>query len=197
MAIRSLTCGAVLAVALGGCASKQQNAEPPARGTTATAQPPPQPRTSAMCPMMIDPATTQVSTSDTSDGVAIAFTTTSDVNEMRARVHHMADMHNQLTGIREGEMDSGMQHREMPGGTQGGIGTQNDTTLGDEIPSHEHLPGRQMVPSTATAEDVPGGARVVLVPADLSQLTALREDARLRADMMKRGQCPMSALTPS
>lgn len=145
--------------------------------------------------MMIDPATTQVSTSDTSDGVAIAFTTTSDVNEVRARVHHMADMHNQIAGMRTPEKDTGMQHGGMPGGSQGGIGTERDTAQSEEIPSHEHMPGKQMVPSSATAEDVPGGARVVLVPADPAQVTALREDARLRADMMKKGQCPLMGPT--
>ncbi len=31
--------------------------------------------------------------SDTSDGIAIGFTTSGDVADLRARVHHLADMH--------------------------------------------------------------------------------------------------------
>lgn len=194
MRIRSLTLGALLAVATSGCASKQHTVQPSPSSTAVTGKPAPQPRSSAMCPMMIDPATTRVTTSDTRDGVAIELTTTSDVNEVRARVHHMADMHNQIAGMRAGEQtETGMEHRGMPRGTQGGVGMQGDTTEAGEMPGHEHMMGKQMVPSRATAEDIPGGARVVLVPADPSKLTALRQDARIRAEMMQKGECPMNA----
>jgi hypothetical protein len=194
MRIRSLTFGAVLAVAIGGCASKQQTA-PPAASAAPVGKPPPQPRTGAMCPMRIDPTTTQVTASDTSDGVALTFTTTSDVDEVRERVHHMADMHNRIASIRAGEQtDTGLEHRGMPQGTQGGVGTEGDTAeTGSGMPSYDEMTGRQMVPSRATAEDVAGGARVVLVPADPSKLPMLRDDARMRVEMMNKGECPMNA----
>ncbi|NVB81818.1 MAG: hypothetical protein HOV81_25785 [Kofleriaceae bacterium] len=105
-------------------------------------------------------------------------------------------MHNRIAGMRAGaETDEGMEHRAMPQGTQGGVGSQGETVPGGEMPGHERMGGKQMPPSSATAEDVPGGARVVLVPADPSLLPALRQDARMRADMMQKGQCPMD--TPS
>ena len=49
----------------------------------------------------------------------------------------------------------------------------------------------QMVPSRAVAEDIDGGARVVLTPNDPAQLDALRAQANQHADMMRRGECPM------
>lgn len=187
MWIRSLTC-AVFAVAISGCASKQQTAPTPTTATAA-AQPAPQPRSSKMCPMMVDPATTQVTTSDTSDGVAIAFTTTADVNELRTRVRHMADMHNQMVGMRAGETGGG---GGMQGGMQGGMGMHEGMQSG-RMPAHEHVMRKPIVASRATAEDIPGGARIVLVPVEPSELTALRQDARMRAEMMQSGQCPMMA----
>ena len=51
-----------------------------------------------------------------------------------------------------------------------------------------HMP---MVPSHASAEDVPGGARLVLTSSDPSQLAALRDEVRAHASMMQKGQCPM------
>lgn len=54
----------------------------------------------------------------------------------------------------------------------------------------------RMVPSRATIEDIPGGARLVLTPATPSQLGALREQARMRAAMMRQGRCPMMQASP-
>lgn len=50
---------------------------------------------------------------------------------------------------------------------------------------------RAMVPSQATAEDIPNGARIVLRPNDPSQLATLRAQARDRATRMQSGNCPM------
>ncbi len=177
MRIRRSTWGAVLMMLMTGCGSRQASApppptaQPPAQTAQAPPQPPPQPRAEHMCPFMVDRATTHVSTIDTSDGVAIVFTTTSNVEDLRARVHHMADMHNQMVGM-HGEM--GGHHRGMHG-------------------MHGHPMGMRMVPSRATAEDIPGGARIVLVPNDPSQLSLLRQQAAMRAEMMQKGECPMMA----
>jgi hypothetical protein len=105
--------------------------------------------------------------SDTTDGVAIAFTTTGDPAELRAHVRKMADMHNQMAGMHhEGGMHGGGMHAEM---------------------------SMHMVPSRASVEDLPDGARVVLVPNDPSQLAALRTHVREHAAMMAKGECPMMA----
>jgi len=167
MRIRSWSSCALLVAAITACGSRQRSTEP-ATSAQARAQTNQQPGGGAMCPMMN--AGTQVATSDTSDGVAIVFTTTGDVADLRARVRHMADMHNQMAGAK----GKGMQ----------GGGMQD---------SGKGMMGMQMVPSRASVEDVPGGARLVLVPTDPSQLGALRQQARMHAEMMQKGQCPMMA----
>ena len=109
-----------------------------------------------MCPMQVTGTT--VAAADTEAGVALAFTTTTgDVEDLRRRVHHMAEMHNE----------------HHAGGMTG--------------------EGMQMPAATATAEDVEGGARLLLVPTDATQLDALRAHAHTHAEQMNRGECPMMA----
>jgi hypothetical protein len=48
-----------------------------------------------------------------------------------------------------------------------------------------------MMDSRAVAEDIEGGARLVLTPNDPTQLAALREHARMHAESMRKGECPM------
>lgn len=172
---RSWIWSATLAVTIAACASRHASAPPaqPAPPPAETARPP----GGGMCPMMIDPATTQITTSDTSDGVAITFTTTGDVNALRARVRQMAEMHNRMAGMQGGGMQGGGMQR---GGMQGG-GMQGGMM---------HM---QMVPSRATVEEIPGGARLVLVPVDPTQVASLRQHARVHAEMMQKGKCPMMA----
>jgi len=52
--------------------------------------------------------------------------------------------------------------------------------------------GSMMMPAaTASVEDIPGGARIVLRPRDPAQLDALREQVRAHARRMASGECPM------
>jgi hypothetical protein len=111
------------------------------------------------CPM--DVPGTKVSVADTPDGVAITFTTTSDVAELRQRVHHVAEMH---------------EHRMQGGMGSGGMGS-----------GHMMM---KMVPSTARAEDVDGGARIALTPNDPAQLADLRAHVHEHAAQMANGHCP-------
>ena len=142
------------------CGSQYQTSSQPPQAPAPTAQASPH---GEMCPMMVDPATTQITTMDTNDGVAITFTTmTSDVNALRTRVHQIADMHNRMA-MQQGGCPHAGAMRE----------------------------GMMMVPSRAMAQDIEGGTRVVLVPNDPSQLETLREQARMHADMLQRGECPM------
>jgi hypothetical protein len=122
-----------------------------------------------MCPMMMDPQTTRISVSDTSDGVALVFTTSDDVAALREHVHRMAEMH---------EYKRGMQAQGMGGRGMGGRG-MGDRGMGPMVPSH------------ASVEDVPHGARLVLVPDDPAELGALRQHARVHAERMATGRCPM------
>lgn len=175
MRIRSWSWCAPLFVILAACGSKQSR--PPSE----VAAPPlaaEQPASGGRCPMM-PPAGTQVVTSDTSDGVAVAFTTTGDVAALRAHVRHMADMHNRMSGMHHG---SGMHEGMGSGGMHGGMGSAGMSM--------------QMIPSRASVEDIPGGARLVLVPDDPAQLSALRTHVREHAAMMAAGQCPMMGTQP-
>lgn len=148
-----------------------------------------------MCSMM-PPAGTQVAASDTSDGIAVGFTTSGDVTDLRARVHHLADMHNGMSGMHHdggmhegmgsGGMHEGMGSGDMHGGM--GSGGMHEGMGGD---MHGGMNGMQMVPSRATVEDIAGGAQLVIVPSDAAQLSALRAHVREHAAMMQNGKCPM------
>ena len=114
-----------------------------------------------MCPMAEG---TKITAEDTQDGVAMSFTTTGDVAQLRQRVHHMADMHEHM-------MQGGM----MGSGQMMGSGHMMMTR----------------VPSTARAEDIDGGARIVLTPKDPAQLADLRARVHEHASQMASGHCPM------
>ena len=120
-----------------------------------------------MCPMRVPG--TQVSTTETPDGVAIVFTTSGDVAELRARARKMASMHEHMMSG-GGEMDSGGMM---------GSGKMMMT----------------MVPSKARAEDIDGGVRIVITPNDPAQLAALRDHVRRHVEQMKSGECPMMHAT--
>lgn len=161
--------GALLAVSVLGCGSGQSKSQP-------TSNPPPSAH-ETKCPMMPSAGTDIVAT-DTDDGIAIAFTTAGDVAELRARIHHMAEMHDKMTEMHHDMHDDG----SAAGGMEMGSGTGN--------PGMMHM---QMVPSRATVEEIAGGARIVLVPTEPSQLEALRTHAREHVTMMQKGECPMGA----
>ena len=160
----------MMILVVAACGSKQP---PPA--ATASAAPPTAaqpPAGGEMCPMM-PPAGTQIVATDTSDGIAIAFTTTGDVAGLRAHVRRMAEMLAKM-----GETDHGCT--AMGSGERMGSGDM-----------HGRMMGGPMVPSRATVEDIPGGARLVLVPNDPAQVAALREHVRSHVAMMQQGKCPM------
>ena len=61
---------------------------------------------------------------------------------------------------------------------------------------HPHHSGAVMgmaPPSTASAEEIESGARLVFRPQDPAQLEALREHARTHAARMAEGDCPMAS----
>jgi hypothetical protein len=145
-----------------------------------------------MCPMMMK-MDAQIVASDTSDGAAIAFTTTGDVAGLRMRVRHMADMRNRMAngmmgmgkgdGMRGGD-DTGMRDGGMRGDLGGGM-------------QRGGMGMMQMVPARASVEDIPGGARLVLTPADPARLVTLRQQTHAQAAMMQRGECPMMQSPPA
>ncbi len=153
----------ILLLACGG--SKREPAPPQPASSEAHAHGDPG-GMGGMCPMEVPG--TKVSADDTQDGVAITFTTTGDVAQLRDRVHHMAEMHEHM--MQGGMMGSG-------GMGSGGMGS-----------GHMMM---KMVPSTARAEDIDGGARIVLTPKDPAQLADLRAHVHEHATQMAGGHCPM------
>ena len=117
-----------------------------------------------------------VSVSDTSGGVAVAFTTTGDVTELRRRVRHMAEMHS----------------RHHAGARMGG---RRGAGAGEHPMGPGRMMGQQMmIASTSAFEEIEGGARIVLTPSDPSGLEALRAQVRAHAERMSRGECPMMVM---
>ncbi|MEO8902605.1 MAG: hypothetical protein ABI627_13855 [Polyangiaceae bacterium] len=53
------------------------------------------------------------------------------------------------------------------------------------------ISGRTMAASTASEEDTEEGARLVLLPKDIGQLGALRDDVRTRSRRIANGECPI------
>lgn len=192
MQIRSLSWCALLVTALMACGSRQQSREP-VTSAPVTAHAEQSSPGRCTCPMAMNMANTQITTADTTDGIAIVFATTGDVADLRARVRKIADMHNRMAG----EMGSVHGEGAQGGGMQAG-GMQGDGMHCDQGGGmHGMGMGAKLIPSRASVEDVPGGARLVLVPADASQLEVLRQQARMWVEMMQRGQCPMMSPPPT
>jgi hypothetical protein len=129
----------------------------------------------AMCPMAVEGTTARAE--DVDGGAALAFTTTGDVAELRRRVAHMAEMHEQHHRdghAAHGEGHGPMMHRDAKMGM-----------MGD---------GMAMPPATARSVDIEGGARLILTPKDPAALAQLREHTRRHAEKMASGQCPMMSM---
>lgn len=136
---------------------------PAPSAATPVASVPPGPPHMDMCPLHV--AGAQVIVTDVDGGVALTFTTPSDVEELRARVHHMTDMH--------AMHDMHRLHGDM---AHGHMGARPGVAM-------------RMVPVDASAQDIDGGTRVVLTPIDPAQVDALRAEARAHAEMMHEGDC--------
>ena len=164
------------ALALASCASSPASPAPaePAPATPSEQRPGMHSGDmAAMCPMKVEG--TSVTAADVEGGVALSFTTSGDVAELRSRVARMAKMHG----------DHGGHHgpgKGMHGHQHGGAGAHRGKMMGA---------GMMMPAATARSEDVDAGARVVLTPKDPADLGALREHAQHMAGRMASGECPM------
>jgi hypothetical protein len=144
------------------------------------------------CPIAVPG--TQLAAADTPDGVSVTFTTSPDrAEDLRARVHAMADMHNRhhLAGGPEGTHagHGGMEHGGMMGGGMMGGGMMGGgSTAGAGAGQASMMPP----PSRATVVDVEGGARLVVTPNDPADMDQLRSTVRTHAEhMQKTGTCRM------
>lgn len=164
-------------LSLGGCASSQANTrtEPSAQ---AKGEAPARPAC-AMCPMNMEGV--QVAASDVEGGVALSFTTaTGDVAALRAQVARMAERHN--------------AHHAGASSAQGGCCPR--AGQGQDGPAHHgrhaakgQAMGMPGMAAKASAEEVPGGARMVLKAEDPANIEALRQHVHRHAEMMSKGGC--------
>lgn len=130
------------------------------------------------CPMQV--AGTTVTSKDIEGGVAIVFTTSAgNTVALRERVQRMAERHNHKYA------GGGMMMADHAPGNAMKMGHRG---LGSGMMKGG---GMRMPAATAAVEDIDGGARLVLRPKAPTQLEALREHARMRADRLARGDCPM------
>lgn len=130
-----------------------------------------------------------------------------------------AHQHDHGNGDQAGMM-AGMCPLQVPGTTvastevEGGIALSFTTTTGDVAelrqrvrrmaemhnqPGGGHMMmgshgGMMMHAATASAEDIEGGARLILQPKEPAQLGELREHVRMKAQRMAAGECPMMSL---
>lgn len=160
----------VLSAAL-ACASGRgaERGEPVERGPQQAAAPEPadgSAATAGTCPTEVPG--TQLSAADTPDGEALTFTTTGDVEELRRRVHAMADMHDQQEQALEEEMGTGSV---MGYGTGEGTAERGAPT------------------SSASVQDVDGGARISYHMSREGDLEQLRSQVRADASEMQRPGC--------
>lgn len=105
---------------------------------------------------------TTATAEDTAEGVAIAFTTRGDVAELRRRV----------VGLVARNGGEGLGRPEHSRGCWGAA-------------------GRPVGGVIAESEDLPDGARFVLVPMDLADLPSLRESVHRHVARMAAEGCPM------
>jgi hypothetical protein len=125
----------------------------------------------AHCPAKVPGTTVQVV--DLERAVALDFTTTGDMAEVRRRAARMAQMHG------ESAMHAGMMHGGMMGSAGG--------------PGMMHGMMGKPPASSAQVEELPNGARIVLTPKEPRDLEALRAHAHQHAAHGQQGGCPMMA----
>ncbi len=175
---------AMSALLIVGCASSQASREATTPAPTATSGTEMQGMRGdmeAMCPMQVEGTT--VNAEDVEGGVAVTFTTSSDIAELRKRVAHLAQMHGQPGMGMHAPADAGDGH------AHGGKPSDASQHQGGMMAG-----GMMMPAATAQSEEVEGGARILLTPQDAADLDKLREHARHMTERMSSGQCPMMSM---
>jgi hypothetical protein len=126
------------------------------------------------------PPGAKATATDTPDGAAIVLTASGDAAQVQAYAQHIAQMYDHMVSMQSGMPMRGSGRMGMHGrmGKHGGMGMQGGTPM-------------QLVHSRASAESTATGARIVLVPDDSSQRTALRDQARRQATLIQQGECPL------
>ncbi len=140
-----------------------------------------------MCPMKVEDTTRQLVELD--DAVAMEFTTTGDVDELRRRVEKMAERHDKMHGG-DGQMHHGPRHR------RGDDGQRRRGRMHDEMSEEQRQMHRQMMQLmsdvTVVTEEIEDGMRVKFIPDDAGQVDDLYQMMEQHIQMMEdQGRCPM------
>lgn len=137
-----------------------------------------------MCPMQVEGTTRQVVKLD--DSVAMDFTTTGDVEELRQRVQKMAQMHEKMHadgGMMHGQMHG--QHGQMQHGQMHGQMTEEQRQMRQQMM-------QMMSDVTVETEEIENGMRMKFTPKDAAQADKMYQMMQKHAQMMEgNGQCPM------
>jgi hypothetical protein len=157
-----------------------------------------------MCPMQVEGTTRQVVKLD--GAVAMDFTTTGDVDELRQRVPKMAQMHQKMHGegaMMQGGMDGGkgqMQHGQMQHGQmqhgQMQHGQMQHGQMHGQMTEEQRQMRQQMMQMmadvTVDTEEIENGMRMKFTPKDGAQADRMYQMMQKHAQMMgEDGQCPM------
>ncbi|AFE07068.1 hypothetical protein COCOR_06696 [Corallococcus coralloides DSM 2259] len=138
------------------------------------------------CPMSVPGA--QVQTQDTSDGVALMFTTTdpSQVSDLQARARRL--LKEQSQGASE-ETPMGMARAEDLGDSSTEIqdGLDESATGGGGA---QGMAGAPTVPAKAVATDTPQGITITYSAQDQMQKRQLIDEVHETARQLKGGLCP-------
>jgi len=194
-------------IALGGCShgenkstteevrAQTPHAEADTQGGAATAM---STSEDINCPMQV-PGTT-VHAEETTSGPALAFSTTGDVTELRARVERMAAAQNRAI-VQSSDAPNHADNPAASSNTIEGMGnpnTSNSPSLqGGSVGTQGVMPRGKGAPPTgkARAEDIENGSRLVFVAEDGGQLDQLRDRVQSNAKMLASGKCPMMPMT--
>ena len=135
-----------------------------------------------MCPMQVEGTTRNVVKLD--NAVAMDFTTTGDVDEVRSRVAKMATKHNKMHA-------DGKSMKKGKGKTKGkGKMKGKEKMDGKGKMAGKHKERMKMMDGvSAKASDIDGGARLTLTPEDPEKADQIFKMMKEHAG--NKGQCPM------
>ncbi|HWN69937.1 MAG TPA: hypothetical protein VNM90_19980, partial [Haliangium sp.] len=162
------------------------------------------------CPTDVEGTTAR--TTQTKRGITIAFTTKSkgDVAEVRRRVQHLAEMHNQYHAQHQAQGAQGAQQAvaDQAGGQGAAVSLQQNATqartgtgqTGAQVQAGAGGQGQSeaanamgtqdvLAMTQARAENISRGARLVLTVKEPRQMERVREQLRIHAQNMAAGHC--------
>lgn len=145
-----------------------------------TSEPDRQQMMAQMCPMHVEGTTRELVRLD--DAVAMEFTTTGDVDELRQRVEKMGQRHGQMHGEGGQMRGEGGQRRH---GQMHGEMTEEQRQMRQQM--------REIMSEvTVETEEIEDGMRVKFTPEDAEDLDELYENMQQHIEMMEeQGHCPM------